>query len=271
VKDFRPPLRAEQEYARVLWEGLRRVVEESNRRGIPVMLLNSAEFLTRYAAQAATRMITGLLFGNARTWREAAAEAGQGRRIYQALHRDMAGPLGYRVRQLIREQADLISSFPNSIARRAVAAEAAAQYTEGGRAEPLARTLTTLARPRARLIARTQISKASTALTRARSEELSIPAYVWETSQDARVRDSHKLLQGVIVFWQDAPSPEALAHIHSSLGHYHAGDAPNDRCYPAPLMTLDQVRWPHKVYWGNKIQMMTRVTFQQLYARRVAA
>ena len=111
------------------------------------------------------------------------------------------------------------------------------------------------------LIARTETSKTSTALTRARSEELHLPAYVWRTSKDGRVRPSHRLMDGVICFWNDPPAPEALLGIKSTLGHYCCGDAPNDRCYPEPLLRLDAVSWPHKVFAGGSIQSMTRAAF----------
>jgi len=79
---------------------------------------------------------------------------------------------------------------------------------------------------RVKLIARTETGKAYTMLTMAQSEDLDIPAYEWETSIDARVRSSHNHMQGVIVFWHDPPSPEALIGI-KSVGKYHAGNIYN--------------------------------------------
>jgi hypothetical protein len=78
------------------------------------------------------------------------------------------------------------------------------------------------------------------------------------------VRQSHRKMEGVIVRYSDAPSPEAILGIRSTLGHYHAGNAPNDRCYQEPLMKFSQVSWPHKVYNGNRIQSMTLPAFRTL-------
>ena len=128
-----------------------------------------------------------------------------------------------------------------------------------------------MARSHVQLIARTEVSKASTALTRARAEELNLPAYIWRTSKDARVRPSHRQMDGVICFWDDPPAPEALAGIKSTLGNYNCGDAPNDRCYPEPMLRFDQVTWVHKVCRGGRIQMMTRAAFSSLAGGGIGA
>jgi hypothetical protein len=73
-------------------------------------------------------------------------------------------------------------------------------------------------------------------------------------------------MQGVLIRWSDPPAPEQLKGIKSTLGHYHAGDAPNDRCYAAPLIDVDRINWPHKVYVNSQIIMMTRSRFIQLAA-----
>ncbi|WP_052019175.1 phage head morphogenesis protein [Pelistega indica] len=71
---------------------------------------------------------------------------------------------------------------------------------------------------RARLIARDQSSKANSALTQARHEELGITKYRWSTSGDERVRESHMANDGKI-FSYDDPPPTG-----------HPGDEINCRC-----------------------------------------
>jgi len=68
----------------------------------------------------------------------------------------------------------------------------------------------------------------------------------------------------VLIKWSDAPSPEALIGVKSSLGKYHAGDCPNCRCYPEPVVNLDNIQWPAKVYSNGAITMMTRVQFERV-------
>jgi SPP1 gp7 family putative phage head morphogenesis protein len=256
----------EKEYENVLYSAFRKAVE------LPVRVISSTEFILDYAKRAAIRLITGLKVENAKTWREAARESGKSDLLYKALRSELRGPVGSRVNELIRQNAELISTFPTSIARR-VSAAAAAQGYAGGRAEALAAEgpLANIVRSRARLIARTEISKASSALTQARSEELGLDWYEWMTSEDERVRKSHRKIQGVLVRFDDPPSPENLIGEHSTLGHYGAGNAPNCRCYPAPVVRFERLTWPHRVYFAGRIQYMTLSNFRLINQRRIAA
>lgn len=227
-----------------------------------------------YALAAARRMITGLFHDGARTWREAARQSMRGREIYQGLQRELKGPVGFRLQALIEQNAELIRTFPLSIAKQANSF-IAEEMLKGRRATAIAGDLVTqfpeISQARLSLIARTEVSKASADLTRARAEHVGIEWYEWRTSKDARVRDSHRILDRVLISWTDPPSPEELAGIKSSLGHYNAGGAPNCRCYPAPLVDIDDVSWPHKVYYAGSIKYMTRVAFRSLAGGAYAA
>ncbi|WP_414859012.1 phage minor head protein [Paenibacillus elgii] len=114
------------------------------------------------------------------------------------------------------------------------------------------------------LIARTETSKASSALTRARSESMGIYWYVWRTSDDSRVRDAHALMEGVLVKWTNPPSPERLDGEKRTYGHYHCGGIFNCRCYAEPVIDLDLIAWPAKVYYGGRIQKMSRKQFESI-------
>lgn len=59
---------------------------------------------------------------------------------------------------------------------------------------------------RAMLIARDQSSKLNAALTRARHEEVGIKKYMWSTSGDERVRDSHAELDGQMFSYDNPPA-----------------------------------------------------------------
>ncbi len=117
---------------------------------------------------------------------------------------------------------------------------------------------------RVQLIARTQAAMASSMLTQSRAEDLNLRWLEWDTSSDQRVRPSHRAMNGVLLTWNDPPSPEALIGIKSSLGAYLPGQAPNCRCIPAVLLSADDVTWPRKVYQAGAIHQMTRAKFQQL-------
>ena len=233
------------------------------------LLISEPEWLSRYAFQAAKRMITGLLTRNMRTWRQAAREVMKGPMIYQALQREMAGSTGMRVRELVEENAQLIKSLPRGLAEKATEFILQREQ-EGVRASEIAEELrphlTHLSRSRVNLIARTETRKASTALTQARSEDLNLDAYVWRTSQDQRVRLSHRKMEDVIVFWSEAPQPERLAHEKQVLQPYHAGNVFNCRCYPEPMLRIDQVKFPHRVHRNGAIRFMTRAQFAALFS-----
>lgn len=77
---------------------------------------------------------------------------------------------------------------------------------------------------RAKLIARTETARITTGLTKARCENLDMGWYAWRSTHDVRVRSSHKLMDWVLVSWDDAPDPETLDGQKKSYGHYHPGE-----------------------------------------------
>jgi len=78
-----------------------------------------------------------------------------------------------------------------------------------GRAKELSEQLTKrygTSKKKADLISRDQISKLNGNLAMQRQEDVGIKKYIWETSQDERVRSSHASKQGSIQKWNDPPS-----------------------------------------------------------------
>ena len=230
-----------------------------------------------YVHAAASRMATGLLVDSARTWRRAASEGMQGRRVYEMLKHELRGPVGVKVREIVSHNAMLISSLPEDVAKD-VNAFIMQEAEKGARAkeihaglklmpsiQSIQERVQELTETRIALITRTETSKASTALTRSRSDELGLDWYIWRTSKDARVRESHQHMDRVMISWSDAPNPERIAGIKSTLGSYHAGDAPNDRCYPQPVISLNRVDWPVKVHISGTIERMTRADFERRF------
>jgi SPP1 gp7 family putative phage head morphogenesis protein len=217
--------------------------------------------------QLAQRMVKWVNTVNARTWREAASRSQRSRFLYGLLKAEMQSPVGSRFSALVRENARYIRSVPVDAAQTLVGEVAKAQQ-QGVRPKTMAKALgnrfNQLVRSRVNLIARTETSKASAALTRSRAEYLDLPCYIWRTSEDARVRDSHRLMDGVVCFYSQPPAPELLANIESKLGHYHAGEAPNDRCTQIVVLSLDDLHFPLKVAWNNRIQAMNKQQFLRI-------
>jgi SPP1 gp7 family putative phage head morphogenesis protein len=222
----------------------------------------------RLAVAVAKKMVTQTFSDTARTWRGAAKNGSQGRMIYEALRREMQGSVGNTVYELIDRNAGVIRSMPFDLAAQATR-YIQEQTAVGKRPEQIARELLEkfprMSAKKATLIARTEASKAHTALIQARSDRLGLAWYVWRTSQDGRVRSSHKHMEGVLCRFDTPPSPEMLAG-EKNAGAYNAGEIYNCRCYPEPLIDITDVSWPHKVHYGGRIVSMSKEQF-----RRVAA
>lgn len=221
---------------------------------------------TEAAEKAALAMLTQLAEDNARTWREAARHSSKGRILYDAIQNELHKKLDRQYWEIISRNADYIKSLPDELAEIA-SRRAAENALSGRRASDIIPEIMEmypgLAKSHARLIARTETSKAQSALTRTRAESIGINWYEWKTSEDSRVRSSHRHMDGVLIRFDNPPAPETLIGMKSQ-GHYNAGDIYNCRCYAAPLTEIDDVSWPHKVYYGGRIVKMARVQFQKI-------
>jgi SPP1 gp7 family putative phage head morphogenesis protein len=236
---------------------------------------SEAEDVQRASDTLAKQMVYWANVGNKKSWREAAEKSQQSRKLFQLMTRELQGPVGFRVRQLRRENAKLITSVAADAARHLVT-EITELQQKGARPETIdkmmRRRFPELLKSRTRLIARTETMKASAVLTQARAENVGCAAYEWLTSHDSRVRDSHRGMSGVIVLYNNPPAPEQLfptltksgKPVHSTLGHYHAGEAPNDRCTQAPILDISDLSWPRKVYWQGSVKQMRKDEFAKL-------
>ncbi len=224
---------------------------------------NSDEY-EEFITSTVRRMVTPLAIHNERTWREAARKASKGRLIYGALTSELSEGLQNIINNQIYENISLIRTLPSDVSEKVVK-DIYENALKGKRAKSIEQIIigqtSKHAKASARLIARTEVSKTSTALTRARSEQLDLHWYVWRTALDGdRVRKSHRNMEGVLVNWNEPPSPESLVG-EKNVGYYHAGNIWNCRCYPEPLLEVDDVKWPHKVYHNGSIQTMNKHEF----------
>lgn len=221
----------------------------------------------KYIMSAVKRMVTPLADINARTWREAARKSTQGRFLYSLLVEELEQGRKVIIDDQVLENAALIKTLPNDVAQKVVK-DIEEEFLKGKRARSIEKIIRQEtdkhSRASARLIARTEVSKAQSALTKARAQALDMQWYVWRTALDGnRVRPSHRLMEGVLVNWNEPPSPEELAG-EKNVGYYHAGNIWNCRCYSDPLLDIDDVKWPHKVYRNGQIKMMGKREFEQI-------
>lgn len=215
----------------------------------------------------ASQMVKWVNIKNAKTWRTAAARSMQSQRLYRLLQAEMEGATGARVSQLVRENAAYIRSIPLETAL-VLTDEVRKAQQSGARATTVAKMMhqrfPKLAQSRIHLIARTETAKASTALTHARCDTLNIEWFEWLTSEDKRVRPSHRNMDKVLVSWRDLPNPDALIGVKSTLGKGAAGDFPNCRCTLSPLLNVSDVSWPRRVYRQGAVKRMTLPEFRKI-------
>lgn len=272
-KIFQPPRSIERRYRRAIDRLLFEVKKQAKKALTPE---DAIQLIRRFARSPTFRdaaydiarsMVTHLATANQRTWREAAAKGGKAREIYQALKKELSNSRLYH--NIIRNNAQYISSAPLDVAEK-LTAKMAKGYEAGRRPDDLLQEVLTewsgYSKSQAKLIARTEVSKASTALTHARCEKAGVGWYVWRNSEDERVRSSHQYMNGVLVAWSEPPSPEELdpRHEQRPYGKYHAGETFNCRCYPQALLEFSDVSWPHKVYYQGRVRYMTLAEFKRI-------
>lgn len=274
--EFTHPTRIEQAYRKAISEVVSTWLPQMPQGLDPeewiqrLTLLAHNDEISNLSASVAARMVRWVNVENAKTWREASARSQKSRMLYRLLERELKGSVGTRINQLTHENAQLIRSIPTKVAE-ILTREVAKAQQQGTRPETIAKMIRQQfprhTESRIKLIARTETAKASTALTRARSEELDLPFFIWRTSADQRVRPSHRTMNGIVVGWSDPPSPEALIGEKSSLGHYAPGNCPNCRCTPLVILTLEDIYGRGsiaRVYANGRIATMTRAQFAHM-------
>ena len=135
----------------------------------------------------------------------------------------------------IAVNSDLIQSLPDEYYKK-ISTRVFQGVSQGDKVGSLVTDLqkiTGVTRKRAKLIARDQTAKTNAAITRQRQEALGITEYIWRTSQDERVRTSHKAHNGKTFKWVSKGKP----------GHPgetgHPGHDVNCRCTARGIINLD--------------------------------
>ena len=73
-------------------------------------------------------------------------------------------------------------------------------------------------------------------------------------------------MDGVLVFYDDPPSPEALAG-EKQYGKYHAGNTFNCRCYQEPLVDIAFLPDVVTVYRDGRIYTTTKGALMHKYGK----
>jgi SPP1 gp7 family putative phage head morphogenesis protein len=182
--------------------------------------------LDPWARNQAKKMLLTVENANKRAMKSNSKLIGQGLRLVAE------SAVGEASRKLMDEQVELIKSIPLKAGERAQKLSMEA-VLNGERASEVAKRLIDsgkVAESDANLIARTEVARASSVLTQARATAIGSTNYVWRTSKDAAVRESHKEMEGKVERWD---SPPELSD--GTTGN--PGTFPNCRCYPEPIFT----------------------------------
>jgi len=189
-------------------------------------LLNAyANMLTAWATQTASNMLMDVALRDEQTWKVLARDMGR------ALREEIrTAPTGEVMRRLLADQVGLIQSIPREAAER-VHRLTLEGIENSSRASAIATEIMRsgeVAKSRAMLIARTEVTRTATTLTEARAVHIGSPGYIWRTAGDGDVRPSHKEMNGQFVPWNKPPTLDGMTG--------HAGCLPNCRCYAEPVI-----------------------------------
>lgn len=172
----------------------------------------------------------------------------------------------------INENIKLITSLPLQASQR-IYDLVYNNLSTGKRASTVAKEIMKtgkVTQSRANLIARTETSKTATGLILARSSSIGVNWLVWHSTGgqggDGRTRFAHRKMDGILMRWNDPPNPEKLFPDKKvkPYGNYLPGSTFNCRCWPAPLIRLEDVSWPAKVYMDGKIKLMNKKQFLEI-------
>ncbi len=188
-------------------------------------LTDYAGMLQPWAESVAGYMLADTARRNATQWKQHSRAIGAG------LRAELFGaPTGAITQQLLGEQVMLIKSLPLEAAER-VQQIVLNNMPTGQRFESLIpKILETgdITEARARLIARTETSKAAATFTQARAQSVGSEGYIWRTVGDSDVRPSHKEMEGRYVRWSTPPTLDKMTG--------HAGCLPNCRCFAEVIL-----------------------------------
>lgn len=216
--------------------------------------------VNRFLNNLISKMTRRVRVNTATSWREAASKGSRGPEILALVRNEMKGPVGERVWQIVSDNAAYIKTLPEEWALYATQ-YAAREALKGKRPEEVEAELRKIMPPHIqknlKTIARTECAKANSAITQARAEMCGIQAYIWHSMADERTRLGHAHMNGVLVFYDDPPSPEALVG-EKSYGHYHAGNTFNCRCYQEPVVDMSFLPDTLEVYSDGSIHTMTK-------------
>lgn len=185
-------------------------------------LTDYSQIIDEWAEMVGRRMFTQVEEEEWRQWRSVSEEISEGLR-------DVVGntPIGHVAQDIVTRQVQVMKSLPLEAADRVrfIQERAMKAVIDGERPDALYAMIIQsgdVAASRARLIARTEIGRATGALTQARAQAVGSEGYWWRI-RGGNTRPSHQKMKDVFVRWDNPPTLDGLTG--------HAGCLPNCQCW----------------------------------------
>jgi SPP1 gp7 family putative phage head morphogenesis protein len=190
--------------------------------------------LEPWAQAVSERMVAEVNQRDKNAWHAQAIEIGQ--RLRNEIE---SAPTGHVMQRLMSEQIREITSLPRAAAERIYALATEAHISGTRSSEIAAEIMRTeeVSAARAKMIAKTAVSTASTSLVEARAQYVGSPGYYWRTSQNEDVRKDHKILEGKFFTWNDPPVVDRHSGFRS-----HPGCNANCQCWAEVVLPAPELR-----------------------------
>lgn len=195
--------------------------------------LKAAEKLSKADIDGvAKKIVQGLLMrGNAQNIQEVKKDLKRQTGVDLQGYLNNSGKVAEKLEQLTTANVQLIKSIHSQYLDKIQASVMQAQV-KGTPTKELAKQIQEIGgvtEKRAKLIARDQSAKINASLTKARHEEMGVTQYIWSTSGDERVRDSHAENDGKVFSYDNPPLTG------------NPGDEVNCRCIAVPVLVESQL------------------------------
>lgn len=187
------------------------------------MLVDYSDVISDWAEMAGRKMFSQVEREEWNQWRSVSEEIAAGLR-------DVVGntPVGHVAQDIVYRQIQLMKSLPLEAADRVkdIQERAIQAVINGERPDQLYEMIMDsgdVAASRAQLIARTEVGRATGALTRVRALSVGSEGYWWRI-EGSGTRDSHRRMKDKFVRWDNPPTLDGMTG--------HAGCLPNCKCWP---------------------------------------
>jgi SPP1 gp7 family putative phage head morphogenesis protein len=197
-----------------------------NIEGLTNTLSMYEEVLEPWAREVAGQMLEDVNRRDARAWHEMGVELGVSLREQVA-----QAPIATKLNEMLEAQVAEIKSLPRFAAQR-VYERAAEIHVSGRRSAELAQEIMAtghVTAGRAKMIAKSAVSTASTNLVEVRARNVGSETYTWHTSENEDVREDHRILNGKTFRWDSPPIVDRRSGYRS-----HPGCNANCQCWAEP-------------------------------------